>query len=114
MKKCFSVFAGLNMLMSLMACAGHDVQSTKNPEQVVEEANKSLPKKVDPVMTLVKVSRDGSALTYHFVIDLEASELSRDNWKRSLYERAENACGNGNRKYFSVMFIVFRFLNYFC
>ena len=107
MKKLFSVFAGLIMLLSLMACAGHDVQSTKHPEQVVEEANQSLPKKVDPVMTLEKVSRHGSALTYHFVIDLEASELSRDQWQRALYERAENACGKGNRKYFSVMFKVF-------
>ena len=112
MKKCFSVFAGLNMLMSLMACAGHDVQSTKNPEQVVEEANKSLPKKVDPVMTLVKVSRDGSALTYHFVIDLEASELSKDHWQRTLYERTESACDNGNRKYFAIMFEVFDCIYY--
>ena len=107
MKKLFSVFAGLIMLLSLMACAGHDVPSTKHPEQVVEEANQSLPKKVDPVMTLEKVSRHGSALTYHFVIDLEASELSRDQWQRALYERAEKACDDGNRKYFAMMFKVF-------
>ena len=107
MKKFFSIFAGLIVLISLMACAGHDVRSTKHPEQVVEEANQSLPKKVDPVMTLEKVSRDGSALTYHYVIDLEASELSRDRWQHTLYERAESACDNGNRKYFSVMFKVF-------
>lgn len=107
MKKIISVFAGLFMLLSLMACAGHDVQSIKNPEQVVKEVNQSLPKKVDPVMTLERVSRDGSALTYHFAIDLEASELSKDHWKRALYERAESACDKGNRKYFSVMFQVF-------
>lgn len=112
MKKLFNVFAGLIVLLSLMACAGHDVQSTKHPEQVVEEANQSLPKKVDHVVTLEKVTRDGSALTYHFVVDLEASELSKDHWQRALYEKAENACDNGNRKYFAVMFEVFDCIYY--
>jgi len=107
MKIFFNIFFGLIMLFAFMACAWHDVRSTEHPEQVVEEANQSLPKKVDQVMTLEKVSRDGSALTYHFVIDLEASELSKDHWKRVLYERAENACEKGNRKYFTVMFEVF-------
>jgi len=107
MKKLYCVFNGLIMLFTFMACAGHDVQSMKYPEQVVEEANQHLPQRVDSVMTLEKISHNGSALTYHYVIDLEASDLSKDHWQRTLYERAENACGSGNRKYFSVMFKVF-------
>ena len=112
MKKFFRALAGLIVLFSLMACAWHDVQSIKHPEQVVEEVNQHLPQRVDQVMTLEKVSRDGSALTYHYVIDLEASDLSKDYWQRVLYERAENACGKGNRKYFSVMFKVFDCIYY--
>ena len=107
MKRFLSVFAILAMLFSFLACVGHDVQQEEHPEQVVEELNRSLPQRVDQAMTLEKVSRDGSALTYHYVIDLEASDLSKDHWQRVLYERAENACGKGNRKYFSVMFRVF-------
>ena len=112
MKKLFCVFAVLIMLSSLMACVRYDVQSIKHPEQVVAEANQHLPQRVDPVMTLEMISRDGSTLTYHFFIDLEASELSKDQWQRVLYERAENACGKGNRKYFSVMFEVFDCIYY--
>jgi len=107
MKKLVRVFSWVIMLLSLMACAWHDVQSIKHPEQVVKEVNQHLPQRVDQVMTLEKVSQDGSALTYHYIIDLEASDLSKDHWQRVLYERAENACGKGNRKYFSVMFRVF-------
>ena len=107
MKKLFCVFAVLIMLSSLMACVRYDVQSIKHPEQVVAEANQHLPQRVDPVMTLEMISRDGSTLTYHFFIDLEASELSKDQWQRALYERAEKACDDGNRKYFAMMFKVF-------
>ena len=112
MKKLFSVLTVLIILILFLACAGHDARSTKHPEQVVVEANQHLPKKVDPVMTLVKISRNGSDLTYHFVIDLGASELSKDQWQRALYERAESACDNGNRKYFAVMFEVFDCIYY--
>ena len=112
MKKLIRVFAVLIMLFSFMACVGHDVRQEENPEQVVAKANRHLPQRVDPVMTLEKVSRNRSTLTYHYVIDLEASELSKDQWQRVLHERAENACGKGNRKYFSVMFEVFDCIYY--
>ena len=107
MKKLSSVFSGLIMLFAFMACAWHDVRSTEHPEEIVEEVNRSLPQRVDPAITLEKVSRNGSALTYYYVIDLETLELSKDHWQRALYERAENACDKGNRKYFAVMFKVF-------
>jgi Na+-transporting methylmalonyl-CoA/oxaloacetate decarboxylase gamma subunit len=72
MKKLIRVFAVLIMLFSFMACVGHDVRQEENPEQVVAKANRHLPQRVDPVMTLEKVSRNRSTLTYHYVIDLEA------------------------------------------
>ena len=112
MKKLFSLIAGLIVLFSLLACAGHDVRPTEHPENVVEEANQHLPQRVDPVITLEKISRNGSALTYHFVIDLEASELSKDHWQRSLYERAESACNIDNRTHFAVIFEVFECIYY--
>ena len=112
MKKLFIVFAGLIMLFTFVACAGHDVRSPKHSEQAVEEANQSLPQEIDPATTLEKVTHNGSALTYHYVIDLNASDIPKDHWQHTLNERVENACGNGNRKYFSVIFKVFDCIYY--
>ena len=107
MKKLFSVFAVLIMLFSVMACAGHYIRWTEQPEQVIEEFNQVLPRRVDPVTTLKKVTRNGSALTYHYVVDIEASEIPKNQWQRTLEERAVSACDNGNKKYFNVVFGVF-------
>ena len=112
MKTILSLYAVLIILLSLMACAGHDARSTEHPEKVVEEANQYLPQKVDPVTTLKKVTRYGSILTYHFIIDLEASEIPKEHWQHKLNERAASACDNGNRKYFSVMFKLFDCIYY--
>jgi len=112
MKNKFSLFAMLIMLFSFMACVGRDVGQEEQPEQVVEEFNRCLPTKVDPVTTLEGVTRDGSVLTYHYVVDLEASEIPKEHWQRTVNERTESACYNGNRKYFTVMFKVFDCIYY--
>jgi hypothetical protein len=112
MRKLFSLIAGFVVLFFLMACAGHDVRPTGHPEQVVEKANQHLPQIVDSVIKLEKISRNGSVLTYHFVIDLEASELSKEYWQRALYERAENACNIDNRTHFAVIFEEFDCIYY--
>jgi hypothetical protein len=112
MERLSNVCGFLMVLFSFMACAGHDVRSPEPPEKVVEEFNRCLPKRVDPVTTLEKVTRNGSALTYHYVVDLEASEIPKEHWQRTVNERAESACGNGNKKYFTVMFKVFDCIYY--
>ena len=68
MKKLFGVFAVLIMSLAFMACAGHDIRQTEQPEQAIEELNQSLPRRVDSVTTLKKVTRNGSVLTYHYVV----------------------------------------------
>ena len=112
MKNKLSAFAMLIMLFSFLACAGHDVRQEEQPEQVVEELNRCLPTKVDPVTTLERVTLYGSVLTYHYVVDLEASEIPKEEWQRTVNERTESACDNGNRKYFTVMFKVFDCIYY--
>ena len=107
MKKLFGVFAVLIMLFSVMACAGHYIRWTEQPEQVIEEINQVLPKRVNSDTVLKKVTRHGSALTYHYVVDTKASEIPKENWQRTLEERTVNVCDNGNKKYFNVVFGVF-------
>jgi hypothetical protein len=46
-------------------------------------------------------------LTYHYVVDIEASEIPKEQWQRTLEERAEGACNKQNKKYFNVVFGVF-------
>ena len=107
MKKLFGVFAGLIMLFSFVACAGHYIRWTEQPEQAIEELNLSLPKRVDQVTTLKKVTRNGSTLTYYYVVDIEASEIPKDQWQRTVNKRTGSACNNQNKKYFNVVFGVF-------
>jgi len=105
MKKLSRIFALLIMLFSFVACAGHYIRWTEQPEQVIEEFNQVLPRRVDPVTTLKKVTRNGSALTYHYVVDIEASEIPKDQFQRTVNKRTENACDN--KKYFNVVLGVF-------
>ncbi len=107
MKRWFGVFSVLIMLLSLMACAGHYIRWTEQPEQVIEEINQGLPTKLDSATTLEKVTRNGSALTYHYVVDIEASEFPKEQWQRTVDKRTESACDNKNKKYFNVVFGVF-------
>ena len=107
MKGLFGVLAVLIILFSFLACAGHGVRQTGQPEQVLEEINCGLPTRVDPVTTLEKVTRDGSALTYHYIVDVEYSEFPEGHWQRTMNERTESACDNDNKKYFDVVFGVF-------
>ena len=105
MKRLFGIFAVLIMLFSFVACAGHYIRWTEQPEQAIEELNQSLPRRVDPVTTLEKVTRNGSALTYHYVVDIEASEIPKEHWQRTVDVRTVSACDN--KKYFNVVFGVF-------
>jgi hypothetical protein len=107
MKRLFGIFPVLIMLFSFLACASHGVRQTEQPEQVIEEINRGLPTRVDPVTTLEKVTRQGSALTYHYIIDVEATEFPEGHFQRAMNERAQIACDNENRKYFDVVFGVF-------
>lgn len=107
MKRLSGVFAVLIMLFSFVACAGHYIRWTEQPEQVIEEINQVLPKRVNSVTVLKKVTRHGSALTYHYVVDTEASAIPKKHWQRTLEERTESACDNQNKKYFNVVFGVF-------
>ena len=107
MKRWFGVFSVLIMLFSFVACAGHYIRWTEQQEQAIEELNQSLPKRVDPVTTLKKVTHTGSALTYHYVVDTEASAIPKKHWQRTLEERTVSACDNENKKYFNVVFGVF-------
>jgi hypothetical protein len=112
MKKKLGLFAVLIMLFSFISCVGQGVRQAEQPEQVVEEFNRCLPTRADPVTTLEKITRNGSVLTYHYVVDLEASEIPKEEWQRTVNERTESACDNGNRKYFTVMFKVFDCIYY--
>ena len=107
MKRSFSLFAVLIILFSFVACAGHYIRLTEQPEQAIEELNQVLPKRVDPVTTLEKVTCNGSALTYHYVVDIEASEIPKDQWQLTVNKRTVSACDNQNKKYFNVVFGVF-------
>ena len=95
------------MLFSFVACAGHYIRLTEQPEQAIEELNQSLPRRVDPITTLKKVTRNGSVLTYHYVVDIEASEIPKDQWQLTVNKRTVSACDNQNKKYFNVVFGVF-------
>ena len=107
MKRLFGVISVLIILFAFIACAGQDVRRTEQPEKAIEKLNQSLPRRVDPVTTLKKVTRNGSALTYHYVVDIEASATPKEHWQRTLDERTEGACNKQNRKYFNVVFGVF-------
>ena len=106
-KRLFGIFAVLIILFAFLACAGHRIRHTEQPEQVLEEVNRGLPRRVDPVTTLEKVTHKGSALTYHYTVDLEATKFPEGHFQRAMNERAESACANENRKYFDVVFGVF-------
>ena len=107
MNKTFRLFTVLIMTVSFLACAGHGVRHTEQPEQVLEEVNRGLPRRVDPVTTLEKVTHEGSALTYHYTVDFGPTDFPEGHFQRAMNERTESACANENRKYFDVVFGVF-------
>ena len=45
-------------------------------------------------------TRDGSFLTYHYIVDVKESEFPEGHWQRVMNERATSACDNENKKIF--------------